>query len=183
MADVPSTSVMWKTSRERQRKSESTKENKNPRKNLGKCKSDGDGRDRTEVSKPKKERTCQKLKTDQEALVDSLETINQVVLIDETASELKSRFSECNLGALVESLCTNDELMKELVEYHRSAFVRLYSENGKKKDSFLVFEFHWHQNCSTLLLEEKYKLTELSLDKTSCANASPIRNKWLEFCK
>ena len=73
--------------------------------------------------------------------------------------------------------------MEKLVQYYRSIFVRLYSENGIKKDSFLFFQFHWHQNCSALLLEEKYELTELRLNKTCCTNVSTIRSKWLEFCK
>ena len=147
---------------------------------------DGDGRgDRDEASKPKKKTVSQKSKkTDQrEALARSLEAIHRVVLVDEAASELKLRFSEQSLGNLAESLCSNGELMEDLVEYHRSSFVRLYSENGKKKDPFLAFQFDWHRSCSTLLLEEKYELAELSLDKTSCTKVSSIRSKWLEFCK
>ena len=94
--------------------------------------------DRDEDSKPKKKIVSRKSKkTDQlEALAHSLEAINRVVLVDEVASELKLRFSEQSLGNLVESLCSNGELMEDLVEYYRSSFVRLYSENGKKKDPF-----------------------------------------------
>ena len=104
---------------------------------------DGDGRgDRNEASKPKKKTVSQKAKkTDQrEALARSLEAIHRVVLVDEAASKLKLRFSEQSLGNLAELLCSNGELMEDLVEYHQSNFVRLYSENGKKKDPFLAFQ-------------------------------------------
>ena len=59
-----------------------------------------------------------------------------------------------SLGNLVESLCSDGELMEDLVEYYQSSFVRLYSENGKKKDLFLAFQFDRHRNCSSFLLEE-----------------------------
>ena len=143
----------------------------------------GDGRG--DSSKPKKKTVSRKSKkADQrEALARSLEAIHRVVLVDEGVSELKLRFSEQSLRNLVESLCTNGELMEDVVEYHRSSFVRLYLENGMKKDPFLAFQFDWHRNCSALLLEEKHELAELSLDETSCTKVCPIRSKWLEFCK
>ena len=87
------------------------------------------------------------------------------MLVDEAVSELKLWFHEQSLSNLVESLCNNGELVEELVEYHQSNFVRLYLENGKKKDPFLTFQFDWHRNCSALLLEEKHELAELSLDE------------------
>ena len=65
--------------------------------------------------------------------------IEQCRLVDEATSEFKSRFSERSINKLVESLCSNDTLMEELVEYYRGVFVRLYCENGIKKDSFLFF--------------------------------------------
>ena len=88
-----------------------------------------------------------------------------------------------NYGSVNKALVSDGELMEDLVEYYRSSSVRLYSENGKKKDLFLAFQFDWHRNCSALLLEEKYELAELSLNKTSCTKVSSVRRKWLELCK
>ena len=125
---------------------------------MGKRKSEASAED-------SKKKTRQKPnKAEREAFSHSLQVINRIVLVDEATSKLKSCFSERSLNKLVESLCSNNTLMEELVEYYRGVFVRLYCENGIKKDSFLFFQFHWYQNCSALLLEEKYELTELSLN-------------------
>ena len=92
------------------------------------------GKRRSEASKKK---TRQKPnKAEREAISYSLQVINRTVLVDKATSELKSCFSEQSLNKLVESLCSNNTLMEELVEYYRGVFVRLYGENGIKKDSF-----------------------------------------------
>ena len=79
---------------------------------MGKRKSEASAED-------SKKKTYQKPnKAEREAISYSLQVINPTVLVDEATSELKSRFSERSLNKLVESLCSNDTLMEELVEYY-----------------------------------------------------------------
>ena len=156
----------------RKRSETATDASKKPKKHK---EPDGDERgDRDEALKPKKKTVSQKSKkADQrEALAHSLEAIHRVVLVDEAISKLKLWFSEQIFSTLVESLCCNGELIEDLVEYHWSSYVRLYSENGKKEDPFLAFQFDWHQHCSALLLKEKYELSEVSLDALTYQSVS-----------
>ena len=131
----------------------------------------------------KKTKVSRKLtKTNWENVAHSLEDIDLVVLTDEVTGELKLHFTERSLSELVTLLCCNDELLKQIVEYHRNMFIQLYLKNGKKKDPFLYFQIEWHQNCSALLLEEAYELTEIGFNQQS-HSVDNVRNKWLEFCK
>ena len=131
-----------------------------------------------------KGKTNKKLKKDdRESIARSLQELNLVVLTDEVTSQLKVQHGERSLIKLVDLLCVNEVLFKELLECHRSMFIHLYLETGKKKDAFLNFQIKWNNHCSVMLLEEKYRITEIDLDPQLSTSLEFVRTKWLDFCK
>ena len=106
-----------------------------------------------------------------------------MVLSDEVTSQLKLQYSERSLNRLVDLLCANEELLKEMLEWYHSMFVQLYLDTGKKKDPFLNFVIKWNHHCSVMLLEELYGVTEIDLDQQLSKSVKVLRTKWLDFCK
>ena len=146
--------------------------------------SDGDANPERSSTVPKKGKTNKKLsKREREEIARSLKQINLVVLSDEVTSQLKLQYSERSLNRLVDLLCANEELLKEMLEWYRSMFVQLYLDTGKKKDPFLNFVIKWNHHCSVMLLEELYGVTEIDLDQQLSKSVKVLRTKWLDFCK
>ena len=133
---------------------------------------------------PKKVKRNNKLKKqEREDIAHSLKQLDLLVLVDEVTSQLKLQYGERSLNKLVDLLCLNEELLKEMLECHRSMFIHLYLDTGKKKDPFLNFIIKWNHHCSAMLLEELYGLTEINLDKQLSKSLKVLRTKWLDFCK
>ena len=133
---------------------------------------------------PKKGKKNKKLKKlEREEIAHSLKQLDLVVLIDEVASQLKLQYGERSLNKLVDLLCSNEQLLKEMLECYRNMFIHLYLDTGKKKDPFLNFLIKWNHHCSAMPLEELYSLTEIDLDKQLSKSLKALRTKWLDFCK
>ena len=103
------------------------------------------------------------------------------MLIDEVTNQLKLRYGERSLNKLVELLCSNEGLLKEMLECHCSMFIHLYLDTGKKKDPILNFQIKWNHHCSAMLLEELYSLTVIDLDQQLSESLKVLRTKWLDF--
>ena len=81
----------------------------------------------------------------------------------------------------VEELQKEQQLLQELVEYHRGTFVTLHCECKKEKNSQMRFQLRWLEYCSAFLLEEKYTLATIHLEETP--ELTNLRQKWLDFLK
>ena len=103
--------------------------------------SDSDANPERSSTVPKKGMANKKLsKREREEIARSLKQINLVVLSDEVTSQLKLQYSERSLNRLVDLLCANEELLKEMLEWYRSMFVQLYL-HGYWKEKRSVFKF------------------------------------------
>lgn len=146
----------------------------------------GDGEPRGERQQPtKKKRVTKKMnKTTAKTLQNSLKCIATNVLVDEAVASLKEQFSECHgLSAFVDEMCKAEEVLNDIIQYHRDTFSTLHSECKKEKNSQLQFQLKWHSYCSAFLLEEKHTLDAINLEEAIHPVLTNLREKWLQFCK
>ena len=96
--------------------------------------------------------------------------------------DLKQQLLADQLKKLTEALCTNDQLLTQLVACHRKCFSQLYSDCKKMPDPMLSFQLCWHKQCSSFLLSEEYNISVLNLEELPHCSVSDTRDAWLQFC-
>lgn len=94
--------------------------------------------------------------------------------------EMKSR--DLGLNGIIKDFLQEKSLLNDLIEHHRTVFLRLHSECSTGKNKFLIFQLDWHANCSILLLPKDIPAQCVlpDLDDESVDN---IRKLWQEFCE
>ncbi|XP_065904795.1 uncharacterized protein [Dysidea avara] len=137
----------------------------------------------SEVGQPKKKRQRKVMtKKTRETLQSSLKSIDTTILVQEAVARIREEF-DSESSSLVNELCAEQQLLQELVEFHRDTFVALHIECKKEKNSQLKFQLRWLSLCSTFLLEEQYSLADINLEESTHPVLTELRQKWIHFCK
>ena len=131
----------------------------------------------------RKRKTKVMSKKARETLQDSIRAIDTSVLVSEVVTALKEQCCDGSLTTFTNELCEANELLKDLVDYHRDIFATLHADCKKEKNCQIQFQMKWYSHCSAFLLEEKYPLNIINLEEDSQPGLAKLRQAWLDFCK
>ena len=109
------------------------------------------------------------------SLLEFLDSGDDMVLVEVVKDDLKQQSLVDNLKSFTEALCTNEQVITQLVICHRKWFSQLYVDCKKKPDPMLSFQLCWHKQCSSFLLSEEHK------ELPGC-DISGTRDGWLHYC-
>ena len=106
-------------------------------------------------------------KNARETSQDSIRAMDSSVLVREVVTALKEQCCDGSLETFTNNLCKANVLLKDLVDYHRDMFTTLHADCKQEKNSQIQFQINLYLHCSAFLLEEKYPLGTINLDKDS----------------
>ena len=75
-----------------------------------------------------------------------------MVFVEVVKDDLKQQLPVDNFKNFTEALCTNKQLIIQLVICHHKCSSQLYVDCKKKPDPMLSFQLCWHKQCSSFLL-------------------------------
>ena len=113
---------------------------------------------------------------------DSGDSGDDTILSAVVKDDLKQQLLADQLKKLTEALCTNHQLLTQLVACHRKCFSKLYNDCKKMPDPMLSFQLCWHKQCSSFRLSEEYNISVLNLEELPHCSVSDTRDAWLQFC-
>ena len=117
------------------------------------------GGDGEQPQPTKKKRIARKTmnKRTAKTLHDSLKSIEVNILVDKAVASLKEQFSDCHsLNTFVNEMCEAEELLNDMVEYHRDTFAMLHSEYKRGKKSQMQFQLRWYSYCSAFFRRKAF---------------------------
>lgn len=114
---------------------------------------------------PKSKRRKVMSKKARTTLQNSIRAIDTTVLASEVVTALKEQCCDSSLATFANKLCEANELLKDLVDYHRDVFATLHADCKKEKNPQIRFQMKWCSHCSAFLLEEKYALSTINLEE------------------
>ena len=119
---------------------------------------------------------------ERKSLLEFLDSGDDMVLVEVVKDDLKQQSLVDNLKSFTEALCTNEQLITQLVICHRKYFSQLYVDCKKKPDPMLSFQLCWHKQCSSFLLSEEHNISLLKLEELPGCDISGTRDAWLHYC-
>ena len=81
-------------------------------------------------------------KKKRELLQDSIRAMDTSVIVSEVVTALKKQSLNCSLATFTNELCKENELLKNLVDFHRDTFTTLHADCKKEKNSHIRFQMN-----------------------------------------
>lgn len=138
----------------------------------------------TVAEKKTKNKTKAMKKSDKESLLQSLKSIDEMILHCDVVNKLAATFEDSVLlKEFTSALCSVEQPLQGIIIHHHHYFAALYVTSKKQKDAFLQFQIDWFKYCSVFLLSEEFSLQDIDYHELPEHEVGALRNTWLEFAK